>query len=214
MTIINFQYKFVFLANKKCASTVLHEILKSYGGLISDTTIYARPIGKHDNVLEVKAYLKELGYNFQDFKFLTTIRDPIDRIFSSYKYEIIREYLLPNEISLIDYYVKGRYYRHFDDINFFINGLNDKSKLKIIKVDDLENNFVNQIYQILTWLKIPYNNNNNTIDTLKNIKINDTNNIFKNKYPDLYLEFQKIKNNPQIISIIHSRHKHDYDVLF
>jgi len=189
MTIINFQYKFVFLSNKKCASTLLHEIFKPYGGLISDTSIFTRPIGKHDIALEVKAYLKEQGYDYREFKFLTTIREPIDRIFSAYKYEIINEYILPNEITLFDYYVKGRYYRHFDDINYLTNGIDDKTKLKIINCDDLKYNFITKMEEIFTWLGIEKYNIYNFI----NIKLNNTDDIFTKKYPELYLEFEKIK---------------------
>lgn len=206
MTIINFQYKFVFLANKKCASTTLHQILKKYGGLVSDQSIYARPIGKHDNLMEVKAFLKSGGYDYREFKFLTTIREPIDRIYSSYKYEVLCGYLDPSKIGLEEYYLKGRYYRHFQDINFFTMGSGDN--LKIVRVEDLESDFANQIKEILDWLRIPNKNDNNNANQLS--RYNSTEEIFQKKYPKIHLELLSLKNNSNLIFKLNSRHKYDY----
>lgn len=207
MTIINFKYKFVFLANKKCASTTLHQILKKYGGLVSDQSIYSRPIGKHDNLMEVKAYLKSQGYNYRDFKFLTTIRNPFDRIYSSYKYEVLCKYLNPSEITLEEYYLKGRYYRHFQEINFFTMG-SDSNNLKIIRVEDLESNFDKEIKEIFDWIDIPEEkrvNNGNF-----NSRYNSTQEIFEKKYPDISLELKSLKNNFKLKKKLHSRHLDDY----
>lgn len=198
MTIISFRHKFVFLANKKCASTLLHHLLKPYGDLISIGSIFSRPIGKHDNALEVKYYLESQGYIWSDFKVLTTIREPIERIFSAYKYELLCKYF-KEDLSLEEYYMKGRYYRHFQDLEFFTRGCS-RQQLLIIKSEELDKS----IDLIMNHIGLSKNIISKT--SLESIlpKINSTKTNSK-----LESQYLKIKNNQNLIQLINSRHKSD-----
>ena len=87
MTLISYRYKFIYLANKKCASTYVHTILKPFSDEVYMDTIYSKPLGKHDNARKVKKYIMSKGYLWKDFFVFTTIRHPLDRIVSCYFYE-------------------------------------------------------------------------------------------------------------------------------
>jgi len=188
MTIISFRHRFIFLANMKYGSTTFHKLLKPYADLISDKSIFEKPIGKHDNARQVKSYIESFGYKWSDFYVFTTIRNPFSRIISCYKFEIQCGYLNANT-DLIKYIQHGQYHEHFQDINFFIHpGVN-----QIIKMED----FHTEIPKL--WITLGLGEFTN------NIPITNSTTSNTNKIPHIK---DDIKN--KLIQLLKKRHSKDY----
>ena len=152
MTLISYRYKFIFLANMKCASTTIHKILGKFSDESYITSKFEKPIGRHDCALKVKTYIEEKGYNWDDFYVFTTIRNPYSRIASCYKYEQILKRKLPN---FKDYVLTNRFLNeHFIDIMEFI-GDEDGNPLiednNIIRIEEMNQ----KLPLVLEHLEIP-----------------------------------------------------------
>lgn len=187
MTIISFKYRFIFLANMKCGSTTLHKLLKPYADLISDISIFQKPIGKHDNARQVKSYIETLGYKWEDFYVFTTIRDPLTRIISCYNFEIQCGYLDP-KVDINKYIKMGQYHEHFQDIDFFTNPRVNQ----IIKMEEFD------IEIPKLWIKLGLGEFNGQIPV---------ENCTKSKGIDQLFTLDQKKN---IIELLKKRHPKDY----
>ena len=121
MTIIDFNKKFIFIANKKTGSTSLHSYFKKH---LSNNFIYSiesindNPLGKHDSYLDIKNFLSDININIDTFYIFGFVRDPIDRIKSCYKYEKYRnfKYLQNFKLNSDDFnkYITLNLTTHFD----------------------------------------------------------------------------------------------------
>jgi hypothetical protein len=187
MTIISFRHRFIFLANMKCGSTTLHKLLTPFADLIADSSIFQKPIGKHDNARQVKSYIESQGYKWEDFYVFTTIRNPLPRIVSCYNFEIQCGYL-DSTVQLDSYIRLGRYYEHFQDIDFFIK----PSANQIIKMEEF------QLEIPKLWLKLGLGEFNGQIPIT---------NTTKSKGVDQFFTDNQKKN---LVQLLKKRHPKDY----
>lgn len=81
--LISTKKKFVFLSNYKCASTSIESVLKEHCELI-----LTGPKFKHLPIDKFNKYIKPLleTMGFYDFETYCIVRDPIDYVFSWYRY--------------------------------------------------------------------------------------------------------------------------------
>jgi hypothetical protein len=81
--LISTKKKFVFLSNYKCASTSIESVLKEHCELILDGHKFKHlPIDKFNKY--IKPLLETMG--FYDFETYCIVRNPIDYVFSWYRY--------------------------------------------------------------------------------------------------------------------------------
>lgn len=153
MTLISYKYKFIFLANMKCASTTIHKLLQDICEEKYIVSKKEKPLGRHDNAYKVKKYIESKGYNWEDFFVFTTIRNPYGRIVSCYKYEKLLKRVLPN---FKQYVLRNLFLEeHFIDINNFIKDEESEellvNKENIIKVENIDI----ELKKIIEKLELP-----------------------------------------------------------
>lgn len=189
MTIIDRKSKYIFIANKKTGSTSIHRFLaKKYEknnelssnrshALISMKTIFDRPIGKHDTYLQIKQFInshKKYG-NINDYFIFGFIREPCDRLLSSYKYE--------GQKIGFEQYVKNNMTKHFHPVPVvFHNRKRLPPNVHIYKLEELDKSMI----EICRRLKLTYKPLSVCNKTSKKRKPNVTNNmknIIYKKYP-------------------------------
>lgn len=91
MTLISFKYKFIFIANPKCGSTTIHQLLQPYSDITSMVSIHDKPFSKHASASRVKEILEENKFfgrkmKWEDFYVFTTIRNPYRKLESAYAF--------------------------------------------------------------------------------------------------------------------------------
>ncbi len=159
MTLISHKHKFVFLANQKCGSTTLHEMLKPFSDKAYTFSVYQKPLGTHATAREVRKYLEKRNYNWDDYYVFTTIREPYSRIKSCYRYETdwkkhrdIVDLFIRTPKSFKRYVMEDWFFRRFIDINEFIGDENKKSMIQqVIKMED----FDKEIPKLIEKLDLP-----------------------------------------------------------
>lgn len=163
---ISHKYKFVFLANQKCASTTIHELLRPYSDKSFTFSIYQKPLGTHSDARTVKRYLEKRGYNWEDYLVFTTIRDPLDRIRSCYRYERdfsqnrdLTDLFTPTPKDFKKYVMGDWFLKRFRDIKDFTSDKNGNCLVdKIIRVEELDEEMpalLDQIGLPIDWEKVP-----------------------------------------------------------
>jgi len=94
------QYKFVYLANPKCASTSLRKALQPYSDIRSKPFAgdHSRPRGgpdpaerpdviyNHSTAAQVRHVFQQKGLDWSEFFVFTTLRNPWARVWSTYNY--------------------------------------------------------------------------------------------------------------------------------
>jgi hypothetical protein len=194
MTVINIKKKYIFIANMKTASTLIHKLLKQdKPDLISMRTIYETPIGKHDNYMRIKKYLKTINYEIDDFYIFGFVREPCDRLISCFKHDLNGKYLPYKFQQIYKYdlrsfvsYIIYNQEKHFRSFKYMF--CNEQGRLPdnlhIFKYEDL----IKIIPSIFSKFNIYYPNNlpvinpaknNITFDLPKNIK-----DLIKKRYRD------------------------------
>lgn len=168
----------------KCGSTTLHQLLAPYADVISCQSIFQKPVGKHDNARQIKRYVESQGYQWDDFYVFTTIRDPLSRIRSCYNYETQCGYLSP-EVSFEDFILKGQYYEHFRDLDYFTK----PNVQQVIKMED----FSEEIPKL--WSKLGLGEFKGQIPKLNCSNPNSNSGSDKKKY---------------LIQLLQKRHPSDY----
>ena len=122
MTIIHFKKKYIFIANKKTGSTSIHDILKKDSPDICSTkTVHERPIGKHDNYIQIKKFLDSKNMDINQFYIFGFVRNPITRMKSCYKYEHKKKMSNVKNLKMnskdFNHYIKKDLNLHFDGID-------------------------------------------------------------------------------------------------
>ena len=93
MTIISFKHKFIFMSNPRCGSTSIREFFEK--NKLCDISVineaesllfYGVIIEPHINASNLSKFIKSIGYNINDFKIFTTVRNPYDLHVSLYNY--------------------------------------------------------------------------------------------------------------------------------
>jgi hypothetical protein len=161
MTLISHKYKFVFLANPKCASTTLHEMLRPYSDEAYTFSVYQRPIGTHADAKTVKKYLKRKGRDIKDYYVITTIREPFARIKSCFRYEShwkhhkdITDLFRPIPKDFKSYVMGDWFFKRFIDIDKFTRDEDGKQLVdSIIKVEE----FSEEVPKLIKKLQLPLN---------------------------------------------------------
>ncbi len=146
MTLISHRFKFVFLANPKCASTTLHHFLRPYADKDFTLTVYQRPLGTHATASQVKRYLEKRNYRWEDYFVFTTIRHPLKRIRSCYQYERdfsknrdITDLFTPTPRNFRKYVMKNWFNKRFYDIVRFTSDKEGNCLVnQIIKVEEID----------------------------------------------------------------------------
>ena len=143
MTIINFDKKFIFIANQKTGSTSVHDYYinsLSKNSIYSARSIHSKPIGKHDNYRTIKQYLDKSGFNIDDFYIFGFIRNPVERIKSCFLYEKkihCHNYEINNEN--FKKYIENNDEKHFTACNevFYNQNTELPSNVHIFKIENL-----------------------------------------------------------------------------
>ena len=143
MTIIDFKYKYIFIANMKTASTSIHDYYKNYlsnNNITSKESINVKPIGKHDTYQDIKRYLDKLKIDINDFYIFGFVRDPVKRIKSCFLYEYknkYHKYLLNN--SEFNKYIRNNGEKHFWPVYkvFYNENLKLPNNVHIFKMENL-----------------------------------------------------------------------------
>lgn len=146
MTLISHKYKFVFLANQKCASTTLHEMLRPFADKAYTFSVYQKPLGTHSDAKTVKHYLEKRGYNWDEYYSFTTIREPFSRIRSMFRYESdwrkhrdITDLLRPIPKDFKSYVMGDWFFKRFVEIEEFTGDDQGKKIVdEIIRVEDID----------------------------------------------------------------------------
>lgn len=193
MTAISHKYKFVFLGNKKCASSSIRDLLKTYSDIWTNQGINSKPVGKHYTALQVKEWMSLVGHSWDEYFVFTTIRNPVDRILSSYSYERKRPKKFPYSINEdIVTYIQKKRYKHFTDIKKFAFG-EDGRKLvnSIIRVED----FPESLYKIFKRIGIPLpknvpKTNSSNSQQWKRFITPDIIEVIKKRHPDDFAYYQ------------------------
>jgi hypothetical protein len=192
MTVISLRKKYIFIANMKTASTTIHHLLKKDNpDIISFKSVHTKPIGKHDNYIKIKNYLKYLNYNIDDFYIFGFIREPSDRLISCFKHDIKGNYInkkyglhLGLNQNSLSFYIENGLEQHFRPFKFMFCNENGylPNNVKIFKYENLSN-AINEIFNNIN-IKIP-----NKIPMKNNSKLkirlsinNSLSNIIKNRY--------------------------------
>ena len=186
MTIIDFEKKFIFIANKKTGSSSIHKYYKiflSKNRIFSTFSIFSKPIGKHDTYLEIKKYLDKKKININDFYIFGFIRDPITRIKSSFLYEK-KDYQHNYNLNNFDfnYYIKKGEEKHFHSINeVFYNEQNKlPNNVHIFKLENIENS--------IKIINKAIGKKNNNMNTLKVFNATEKKNLIIKPYTLLILK--------------------------
>ena len=165
MTMISHKYKFVFLANQKCASTTLHELLRPYSDKCFTIWIYQKPLGTHSDAKTVKKYLEKRGCKWEDYFVFTTIREPMSRIRSCFRYESdfsknrdLTDLIRPIPKDFKKYVMGDWFLKRFRDITDFVSDKEGNCLVdKIIKVEELDEtmpDILNKLGIPIDWDKI------------------------------------------------------------
>ncbi|MEM9423072.1 MAG: sulfotransferase family 2 domain-containing protein [Pseudomonadota bacterium] len=80
---ISTTHKFIALANPRCASTSVREMINRYCDFRSNINC---DLKHHSSLRTVEAFLSERGFDLDDFFIFTTVRNPWDRAVSIYHY--------------------------------------------------------------------------------------------------------------------------------
>ena len=137
MTAISYKHKFIFLANKKCGSNTLHQLLRPHCCEFHDQGMWSKPVGRHDSALKVHKYMTGKGKDWNKYFVFTTIRNPFDRILSCYAFEKKRK--MRSAKCDFDTYVRNRRYKHFVDIGPFTCESSGKVLVnQIIRLEDFD----------------------------------------------------------------------------
>lgn len=83
---ISYKHNFVFLANPRCGSSSVRQSLNSYSDVRGGGRNSGAALTHHSSLRAVQDYLESQGRNLDDFKVLTTCRNPWDRAVSIYHY--------------------------------------------------------------------------------------------------------------------------------
>lgn len=80
---ISHRNKFIFLSNPRCGSTSIRQLLDPYSCIKSGKEF---PYNNHTNARRLKAHFQTMGWNWEDYTVITTIRNPFDRVASMYSF--------------------------------------------------------------------------------------------------------------------------------
>lgn len=90
--LVSTRYKFVFLSNQKCASSSLVRSLSQFGDVLLETDHRLR----HTSYSEYQQYIlplliKKVGEEVEDYKIYCLFREPLDWLFSWYRFRTRKE---------------------------------------------------------------------------------------------------------------------------
>lgn len=80
---ISTSHKFIALANPRCASTSVRQMINQFSDYKSKTNC---DLKHHSALRTVEGFVEELGYSLDDFFIFTTVRNPWERAVSIYHY--------------------------------------------------------------------------------------------------------------------------------
>jgi hypothetical protein len=80
---ISHRYKFVFLSNPRCGSTSIRRMLDPYTDISSG---YEYPYHHHTDAARLRSHFEEQGWDWDSYTVFTTIRNPWDRVVSTWHY--------------------------------------------------------------------------------------------------------------------------------
>lgn len=83
--VISHKDKWIYLANPKCASSTLNNILKKQEDVVARTS---RDDLNHMSYVECKQFLANQGLNIDDYFVFSFVRNPWDKIVSFYKWTL------------------------------------------------------------------------------------------------------------------------------
>ncbi|MEQ8557981.1 MAG: hypothetical protein RIB03_06645 [Henriciella sp.] len=79
-------HKFVFIANPRCGSTSIRAMLDPYASVRSSDPTSGSWLWHHASASRVQEGMRETGRNPEEYFFFTTIRDPWERVASTYRF--------------------------------------------------------------------------------------------------------------------------------
>ncbi len=80
------KYKFVFISNPRCGSTSMRRLLDPYSDIQSIKFPKTDWKNHHAPASRVAAGMRRMGRDPDEYLFITTIRNPWDRVYSIYKF--------------------------------------------------------------------------------------------------------------------------------
>lgn len=107
--LIGLKKKFIFIANTKSGSTSIEKALKPHSEIHFAGTPQRKHISLRQGLAQHHAVFKEHGLTSADFLKFGVMRDPIEWIYSWYRYRKGNEVAapLPADISFADFWARG-----------------------------------------------------------------------------------------------------------